>query len=377
MATNIVYWLLVVSSGFYFLVMLVLTIGWFRTKRFNGELIKPFIPVSIVVAVRNEEINILKLLRSLAQQDYPESNFEVIIVDDHSEDDTKKVVEDFIMLNNTLKIRLIDATGEGKKKAISQAISVSKGQLIISTDGDCEMGNQWLSRLVAFYQEARSSMIIAPVVYHESNRLLSNIFSLEFMSLVASGAGSAGIGLPFMGNGANLAFSKDVFNSKGQNIGERYASGEDVFLIQQVLKNKGSRHIQFLKDTESIVHTSAPESFSAFFNQRFRWASKAKGYQSLWGIFVAFVVFYFNTMLATTLIMGISETWLIIVFILFVVFKLLIDIPLLYEFTGFVNRRKLMYLLPLLEFIYPFYISVSSLVGLFFKYEWKGRKGLR
>jgi hypothetical protein len=82
-------------------------------------------------------------------------------------------------------------------------------------------------------------------------------------------------------------------------------------------------------------------------------------------------------MLATTLIIGIFETWLIIVFIMFVVFKLLIDIPLLYEFTGFVNRRKLMYLLPLLEFIYPFYISVSSLVGLFFKYEWKGRKGLR
>lgn len=377
MAISILYWLLVVSSGCYFLVMLFITIGWFRTRGVSGNLIKPIVPVSVIVAVRNEEINILKLLKCLVQQDYPESKFEVIIVDDRSEDETKKIIEDFILSSKSVHIRLLDATYDGKKKAISQAITASTGQLIITTDGDCEMGNRWLNSIVAFYQETNSSLIIGPVVYSDSNSLLKNIFSLEFISLVASGAGSAGIGMPFMGNGANLAFSKEVFNEKGLKNNDRYASGEDVFLIQHVLKTKGAGNIKFLKDTESIVYTSAPDSVSAFFNQRFRWASKAKGYRSSWAIVVAVVVFCYNVMLAATLIMGLFENWLILVFALFVIFKLLIDLPLLFEFSGFVNRRKLMYLSPLLEFIYPFYILVSSMVGLFFKYEWKGRKGLK
>ncbi len=357
--------------------MLAITVGWFRTKRFNGAIEQPLVSVSIVIAVRNEETNLLKLLKCLVNQDYPASNFEVIIVDDHSEDETRKVIENFILLNSSINIRLLEAAGEGKKQALKQGIDVASGELIVTTDGDCEMGIQWLNKLVAFFQATKSPVIIAPVIYHKTDRLIENIFSLEFMSLVASGAGSTGIGMPFMANGANLAFSQEVFSSMKSKDGEQYASGDDVFLIHKVMKTKGSGHICFIRDPEAIVHTHAPGTVSDFLNQRIRWASKAKGYKSAWALIVAFTVFCFNLMLVTTFLAGFIQTWMVIIFGLFVIFKLLIDIPLLYEFTGFVNRRKLMFFLPVLEFIYPFYIVISSLIGLFFQYEWKGRKSLR
>lgn len=360
----------------YLFIILALTIGWFRIKQFNGTLNDSLLTVSVVVAVRNEETNILKLLSCLVHQDYSRSNFEVIIVDDHSEDNTIKIAEDFIAVNHSDNIKVINSPGEGKKNALAVGFNQAKGDLILTTDGDCEMGPKWISRIVAFFQSTSATLVIAPVCYHNEKNILQHFFSLDFMSLVASGAGSVGIAKPIMGNGANLAFMKDsVVNSTRQ--GNSHVSGDDVFLIQQIAKSHSASSIQFIKDTEVVVQTNSPSSLNEFFNQRIRWASKAKAYKSVWAVVVSLVVFLFNLMLTISIIAGLFHPWMFAIFGLFIVFKLLIDLPLLYEFSGFINKRKLMVYFPVFELVYPIYIVISAVVGLFFRFEWKGRKDLR
>ena len=377
MAISLIYYLLVLSALGYLIIILSLTIGWFRIKRFTGQLSEPSVVVSVVVAVRNEETNILKLLQSLVNQDYPESVYEVIVVNDHSEDKTKEITEAFISVNPFANIKLIDADMEGKKKTLSIGYKIAGGELILTTDGDCEMGPKWISRIVAFYQSTGASLMIAPVIYHGEKGFLQRFFSLDFMSLVASGAGSVGIGKPIIGNGANLAIKKEILNSYRSDKDDQLASGDDVFLIQHLAKSKGIKSIQFIRDPEVIVYTNPPSSVKSFFRQRIRWASKAKAYKSVWAIIVALVVFIFNTMLVISLMAGFIKAWMVVIFALFIVFKFLIDLPLLYEFTGFVNKRKRMIYLPVFELVYPFYIMISAVIGLFFRFEWKGRKGLR
>jgi len=372
---SLIYYLLVASAMAYAVVMLSLTVGWFRLNRFEGQLVKPYEMVSVVVAVRNEEADILKLLHCLIQQDYPKSNFEVIIVNDHSEDKTQEIINSFISLNPGGNIKLIVSKSEGKKNALSEGLAIARGGLILTTDGDCEMGPKWISRMVSYYQSAKPSLIIGPVVHTHKNGFLQQFYTLDFVSLVASGAGSAGIGKPIMGNGANLAFER-----KGVPVvseGDQHVSGDDVFLIQHLVKTKGAKSIHFIRDPEAIVNTRPPTSFKRFFNQRIRWASKAKSYNSRWAVLVALAVFLFNFLLVVTLLSGLFTSWMVVIFGLFILFKFLIDLPLLSEFTGFISNRKIMKFLPLFELIYPFYIVLAAIAGLIFRFEWKGRKGLR
>jgi len=114
-----------------------------------------------------------------------------------------------------------------------------------------------------------------------------------------------------------------------------------------------------------------------FFQQRIRWASKAKGYKSPWAVFVPVVVLAVNFLIAITFFGGFFKAWFFIIYGLFVILKLLIDLPLLIEFTGFVNKRKLVLLAFPLALIYPLYIVIAAVPALFFRFEWKGRKGLR
>ena len=378
MVIEFFWWALIVSAVGYFIVMLIITIGWFRIKRFNNQVTSPVVNVSIVVAVRNEEKNIEQLLKNIFSQDYPPENFEVIIIDDHSEDFTRKIIGKFRKDNKVRNIVLGKPEGTGKKTALAHGIELAVGELIITTDGDCEMGEQWLNRMVAFYQQDQPILTIGPVVYNHGKGLLNKFFSLDFLSLVASGAGSAGAGKPMMGNGANLMFNRKAVNEINKNTtGNKFASGDDVFLIHKIVKEKGNGAVQFIKDPQALVYTEAPSTVNAFFKQRIRWASKAKGYRAGWPVIVALAVLFFNLMLVITFAGGFYKSWIFAIFFLFIILKYLFDFPLINEFSNFVNRRPLKRYLPLFELIYPFYIVFVSVISLFFKYEWKGRSGLR
>ncbi len=379
MILSLLMWIVFSITVAYLIVIGVITYGWFALFKtpVNNSIDKE-VHVSVVIAVRNESSNIQKLLKQIINQDYNSSLFEIIIINDHSTDNTLRLIHEFKAKNLQLKITIIDATGSGKKNALSEGISISSGELILTTDGDCNVKQEWVRGVVDYYNYTSSKVILGPVVYENEKTYLQKLFSLDFISLVASGAGSVGVGLPLMGNGANLAFTRDVyFATKGEGNSEKYTSGDDVFLIHNVSKKYGADAIGFLQNCNAIVSTKPPSNFSQFFNQRIRWASKASGYQLIWPILVAVTVFLFNLSLFVILVGSLWFNWLLPVYFLIIITKFLIDMPLIFSFLSFTEKTKLKPLFFIMEFIYPIYIVLAATASSIFSFNWKGREKLK
>ncbi len=372
---EIVVWVVMMLSLAYFVIIAVFTYGWFSLEPKLTPTADPSTNLSVVVAARNESKNIERLLESLLAQEYPKELMEVIIVDDHSEDDTVAMVNRFYEYHQELSLKVLSSAGTGKKEAIAFGIKNAQSGFILTTDGDCIADRRWVRKMSTCYEVHHSKIILGPVVYANEKTLLQKLFSLDFISMVASGAGSAGAGLPFMGNAANMAFEKSVFIS--EELKSAYSSGDDIFLIHAVKKAYGSKAIHFAKDAHVLVTTAAPENLSDFFNQRLRWASKAKGYSNLWSVIVSWVVLLFNVSMVVLFFAGLFWHWLLAVWFLFITLKAMIDFPLLNGFAQLTGKGKLMACLWPLEFFYPFYIATIGIGSLFLKYQWKGRTGLK
>lgn len=374
MNAKIFLFVLSVSAVLYMLIIFAFTAGWNNLKSFSFSHRNPKTALSVVVAFRNETLVLPKLLEAFLQQTYPDALLELILVDDHSTDKSKAVISEFIKKHKALKIRLLNADGNGKKAALHKGIVSAAGELIVTTDADCMPKKGWLSEIAVLYEENHPRLILGPVMYDREKSFLQKLFSLDFMSLVASGAGSAEIGLPFMGNAANMAFEKEIYlDAKTDVLNTGFASGDDIFFIHYVRRAFGRKAIAFIKNEETIVHTPPPENIKAFFAQRIRWGSKARGYSQPWAVIVSYTIFLFNFLLTASLILSLFVPWLIVIYVLFVVLKTLTDFPLLYAFSRFAGKQRLSFLILPFEIIYPAYITFVAFRGLF-PFAWKGRE---
>jgi len=379
MIVSLLMWIVFSITLAYLIVIGIITFGWFRLgKSIVSNAFADDVNVSIVIAVRNESYNMQSLLNQLTQQDYSINLYEIIIVNDHSTDDTLQLINDFTSNNPHAKIKIVNAIGKGKKNALYEGISTSSAELIVTTDGDCNMQTKWLKSIVDYYKSTNCYVILGPVVYENEKTIFQKFFSLDFISLVASGAGSCGAGLPLMGNGANIAFRRDAYiATKNKGNHEKYASGDDVFLIHNVAKKYGAKAIGFLRNNNAIVSTLPPQNLKQFMKQRSRWASKTTGYQLIWPIIVALTVFIFNILLLVMLVGSLFFTWLLPIYFLIIITKFLIDIPLVFNFLSFTRKTNLKPLFFILEFIYPVYIVIAAIASTIFNFEWKGREKLK
>ncbi len=233
--------------------------------------------VSVIVPVRNEEHNIGACLESLARQDYP--HFEVVVVDDHSEDGTRKVVEEKARGNARIKwMALEKKSGVAyKKAAVAAGIGATKGEIIVTTDGDCEMGEHWLRGMVS-EMGTDVGMVTGPVQL-TGKSIFQRFQALEFMGLIAVGAGSISSGRPTMCNGANLAYRRSVFEAVGGFAGiDHIASGDDELLMHKIARET-DHEVRFAKSRTAIVRTAALPTWQAFRAQRIRWVSKSTQYE--------------------------------------------------------------------------------------------------
>jgi biofilm PGA synthesis N-glycosyltransferase PgaC len=350
------------------------TFGWFSidTPSTSKSASPGSTSFSVIVAARNEESFIFNCLEYIDHQDYPSRLFEVIIINDHSTDLTASTVEKFIEDHPGLTIHLLNATGEGKKSAITQGINVATGKLILVTDADCNMTSGWIRSFAMDYEKTGSRCILGPVKMIGKG-LFAGIQGLEFMSLIGSGAGSVSARMPVMCNGANFCYQKAAFETVGGFEGnDHYASGDDVFLMLKINKHYGSGAISFLKDRSAIVTTPAQPNLQSFLNQRMRWTSKTPGYTDFGIILTALAVLLINFGLLTGCIYGlITARWQ--PFLLLAISKLVIDFPLLLAVSTFLHQKRLLaYYLPV-QILMPFYVTFTALGGLFSTVSWKGR----
>ncbi len=334
-----------------------------------------FTSVSVLISVRNESGRIEALLSDLAGQTYPAENFEVLIIDDHSQDDTVSLAQSFIE-RTSLNISLVRMPEglEGKKNAISGGIEKARGKLIVTTDGDCRVKPRWLETLEGFYREHKVKMITGGVCFEEGKNSREKILALEFASLVGSGAATLSMGYPSMCNGANLAYEKQAFvEVNGYKDSEGQASGDDEFLMHKIYRRYPGQ-VAFLKHKDSIVETEAPVSWKAFFEQRRRWASKWESYTYTHVKLLALFIFGSNLAVVINFFLCFLKSYPLDLFLIFLIFKFMLEFLFLRSVLVYFGRKVEIWTFLITETVYPFYVVLFALLGRTGKYNWKNRE---
>ena len=258
------------------------------------ESFTPNIPVSIVVAVRNEEAHVSTLTQALVSQEYPDDLYEILMINDHSEDNSKELLRSF----RSEKIRVIDLEHQsGKKHALDLGIRNAQHDVILTTDADCTVSSQWLRTWSYFFQADHWVFACGPVVISSKPSLLGQFQSLESSGMI----GVTGAGITshqyYLANAANMSFTREAYLSvDGYSDNLEYASGDDMFLVQ-ALSERYPSQIKYLKSKDVIVKTGAVDGMSSFFQQRMRWGSKNKAIRNLGFRSVTALVWFVNLIL--------------------------------------------------------------------------------
>jgi len=209
--------------------------------------------VSIVIATRNEEENLPMLLKSILAQSYPRHLFEIIIVDDFSTDNSVKNIQPFLSGSVRVIQPVLDRNSSSKKKAIETGVMSAKGELIVITDADCIPGTQWLQTIINFYTEKKAVFIAAPVKFQYEDSVLQIFQALDFMVLQGITAASVSANFHTMCNGANLAYTKEVFLEVDGFSGiDKISSGDDMLLMYKIWR-KHPQNVHYLKSKKAIV----------------------------------------------------------------------------------------------------------------------------
>ncbi len=353
-------------------------IGWNKLKSYLSLETTSQTFVSVIIPCRNEEDHIENCLRDFIQQNYPKNLFEIIVADDHSTDLTTQAIEKFIHDFPEMNIRLIkmkemDEKKMYKKQAITEAIKISKGELIITTDADCRKGVNWITSLASYYETYHPEMMSAPVVFENERSLLEKVQSLEFLGLIGIGASAIKNRKPFLCNGANLAFTRKVFDEVGgyQSV-KNISSGDDTQLMLKIAELSNST-IHFVKSLDAKVSTTAKSTISELFHQRKRWASKITVQMNSFTILIATVAYLLHTGLLLCCFFIFSGKS--IPFLIFAIsLKIIPEFMLLKSVTKFFRKQNLLWLFLPAEIIYPVYIFTVGLSSIFGTYEWKGRR---
>jgi cellulose synthase/poly-beta-1,6-N-acetylglucosamine synthase-like glycosyltransferase len=352
--------------------------GWISLPEIKSSRNTQQLPfVSVIIPARNESENIHDCLSDFLRQDYP-GLFEVIVADDHSTDHTSDIVNKFIKDHPSLNIKhIVMKSGSGlktyKKQAITDAIGISSGEFIMTTDADCRRGNKWVSAIVNYYVSRKPEMISAPVTFENEKGWQEKIQSLEFLGLIGIGAAAISNNHPLLCNGASLAFSKKVFEEEGgYNSDKNYASGDDTQLMRKIaLRGKGRVH--FIKSEDAVVSTMPQHSIARLLNQRKRWASKIPVQMSGLTVTVAVIAYLLHAglLLSAVSVCFSGSVWDLLIPL---VIKMIPEFILLFIVSRFFRKSNLLYLFLPSQIIYPVYITIVGIISLSGTYSWKGRQ---
>ena len=327
----------------------------------------PFI--TVLIAARNEAKNIGALLDDLSRQNY--SSYEVIVVDDHSEDNTAAIAEHFA--TKYTSFRIVRSSGSGKKQALTDGVRHAQGSIIVATDADCRVTAQWLSSIAIYFQQPEVKMVFGGVRMQQQN-FFHDLQAIEFSSLIGSGAATAAMGYPTMCNGANIAYRKTVFEEvKGYTGNTHVPSGDDEFLMRKI-KAIYPSGIYFINDTRSVVTTQPNETVGDLIGQRLRWAGKWRYNTSTYTMLLA--IYIFSIQLITLLCWGLlfySDERLKVTAVLFLTVKALLEFLFLRSVCRFLGCWWNTLAFMTLQVIYPLYVMGIGLFAHFIPQQWRGR----
>ncbi len=361
----------------YLVLMLLYYSGWIATNDFFfPKSFQPKTNVAVVVAARNEEENILHCVNDILNQNYPAELMELIVVDDFSSDKTIEILKS--VSDSRLRIiQMKDFASEqkfsSKKKSIETAIAKTNATLIITTDADCRMNENWILNLVAEHELNLKQFILGPVAYHYEKNLFEQMQSLDFFGFTGIACGSLYWKMPALCNGANLAYTRELFYQLGGfTDNEIIPSGDDMFLLMKAFKQNPNT-VSYLKSTDATVRTFASSSWNEFLQQRIRWGSKSKHYSDFRITASLATIFLFYCCIAVSGVMAFFQPVFLFVFLFMVITKSLIDAAFLFNVANFFCRKKLLLIFLPAQIFHITYVLIAGVLSQVKSYNWKGR----
>lgn len=379
------YWLVFIITAVllaaYCFLILVYRKWFLKLPLFSADRLAPSsIYFSVIIPARNEEANIAACLRSVFGQDYPHEKLEVIVVNDHSGDNTETIVRSMQQqYPNLVLINLADypdakGINSYKKKALETAIGKSRGEWIATTDADCTVQTEWLKHTDAFIREKDPVFIAAPVMFVHNGGFLSLFQLLDFISLQGITAAAVSAGYHTMCNGANLAYKKEAFYTVNGFAGiDSLASGDDMFLMNKMRERFPGR-MGYLFSKEAIVSTPPAQGWKSFLHQRIRWASKADQYRERSIFWVLLLVYLVNFTLLVFLPLSLFAENGICHWLILMTVKTGIELSFMAPVARFFGKETALVWFPLMQPFHLLYTVIAGWLGKFGTYQWKGRK---
>jgi cellulose synthase/poly-beta-1,6-N-acetylglucosamine synthase-like glycosyltransferase len=244
-----------------------------KKDRKSGESVE-FPLVSVIIPARNEEENIEQCIRSVALNNYPQSRYEIIIVNDRSTDKTGEILTTLESKYDNL--RVITVAGEsrypnlkGKPGALQTGFDGASGEILLMTDADCTVSQSWISRMVARYSDPKVGLV-ASFTDVASNKMFEKFQAIEWLYMHTMARGGIGLRQSLGCFGNNLSIRRHVLDEIGGYSKIRFSVTEDLALLQEV--ERSGYCIGYIRSEESLVTTKPCTKVKEYISQRHRWA---------------------------------------------------------------------------------------------------------
>lgn len=279
------------------LVYIIVTIIVFKSalKKYPKKILTDFPSISVIVAARNEEDNILECLVSLNDMDYPEDKIEIIMIDDNSTDNTYKIVDDFIQ--DKPKIKLIKSKKEighlkGKTNALANALEIAKGEIILTTDADCIVHKNWAKTIVSYYNNENVAAVFG-ITEIIGERPFFAMQSVDSIYLLTVSSGTMHLKMPMSCIGNNMSYRRKVYDEVGGYEKIDFSITEDYKLLNEIVKLK-KYDVIYPIDTDSMITTKPCLDYTTLYRQRKRWSVGGLG--TIWQGKVLMVIAYLSNL---------------------------------------------------------------------------------
>ncbi len=259
------------------LIMYVSIVIWLYIRYNRLEPRPSWVPethkVALIIPFRNETANVQRLAGQLAT--HIPLSWEIIWVDDHSEDLSPQVLMSWIKSHGYEGWQVLPAKGAGKKRALQTGIAFSSAEIIVTTDADVILDQNAFRHLLLPFSDPDVYLVAGPVISQRGTGVFAMFQQIEWASILLVTGAFFEMGRPLMCSGANLAFRKKAFlEVNGYQGNEHVLSGDDEFLLKKITERFGSSSAVFLANEKSLIIVPPAERVKEFLQQRVRWGSK-------------------------------------------------------------------------------------------------------
>lgn len=340
----------------------------FFKKKTPSKVLKP---LSVIISARNESENLKKFLPNVLNQTY--FDFEVIVVNDRSDDDTSVILHEFKHQFENLKIIEVDSISEssGKKDALTLGINSSKNEYLVFTDADCyPISKNWLINIYQSYTD-KTEIILGYGAYENERGFLNKIIRFETLVIAMQYFSYAVKGFTYMGVGRNLSYKKSIFiRNNGFESHKDLQSGDDDLFVNETSTKE---NISVCLDKESKTISVPKRTFNEYINQKRRHFQTAFRYKTKHKLLMGLEVFSRLIFYLTLICLLVINKWFILVTALYII-RLLTQYGIIGLFSKKMNEKKISIFIPIFDILIPI-LNLFAVVGTYFnkdkEIKWK------